>query len=399
MVRVVRLAEVATINPRKPVGLGAREAEQVPFLAMADVSTTGRYRLRETRALAEVVEGYSHFAPGDVLLAKITPCFENGKAAHVAELPTDIGFGSTEFHVLRPGPRIDARYLFHLVWSAGFRRAARVRMRGSAGQKRVPEAFLAGWSVVLPDLAEQRRRARILDTADALRHKRRQRVGLLTALLDASFIERFGDPVLNPKRWPVLRFEQLCLDKPRNGLSPRRGGTHPGQVLTLDAITRGPFDARRCKAARFGTAIPPAKRVSGADLLVCRGNGNSGLVGQARFPDHDHPELVFPDTMIAAPIDLGRVTRAYLEQVWQGPGVRRQIEARARTTNGIHKINQATLRSIELPLPPLAEQQAFARVAGALGRARARTEAEAADALFESLVERTHVELRARARA
>ena len=157
----------------------------------AETGTTQRGELRPYR---EVTKGYTPILDGDLLVAKITPCFENGKIAQ-ARLQTRIGFGSTEFHVIRPRPSaVDARYLLHYLRQPRIRVAGEMRMTGSAGQRRVPESYLAQLRIPLPSLAEQRRIADILDRADALRAKRRAGLALPNEVRQSLFISRFGDP-------------------------------------------------------------------------------------------------------------------------------------------------------------------------------------------------------------
>jgi type I restriction enzyme S subunit len=91
---------------------------------------------------------------------------ENGKGAHVLGLTNGVGFGSTEFHVLRPKPEADARFIFHHTQHRALRSAAEAAMTGSAGQKRVPTEFFHKWKVYAPGKAEQSRIADILDTLD-----------------------------------------------------------------------------------------------------------------------------------------------------------------------------------------------------------------------------------------
>ena len=88
------------------------------------------------------------------------------------------------------------------------------------------------------------------------------------------------------------------------------------------------------------------KEVDFRDFLVCRGNGNLGLVGRARFPHRTLSDTLFPDTMIAARVNPKQVDRSYLEALWHTKWMRLQIESRSTTTSGIHKINQATLGSL-----------------------------------------------------
>jgi type I restriction enzyme S subunit len=194
----VKLSDVATINPRPPREVD--ESQQVTFVAMASASEDGHLLASDTRVLSETKKGFTYFDRNDVLLAKITPCFENGKCLRPGQIPTEIGFGSTEFHVIRPdGERLDGLYLFYLVWNEQFRFLGEKSMSGAAGQKRIGSDFLKGFEIPLPPLPEQQRIAAILDKADAIRRKRQQAIQLADDFLRAVFLDMFGDPVTNPK--------------------------------------------------------------------------------------------------------------------------------------------------------------------------------------------------------
>ena len=107
----VRLADVAQINPRLAASDRPSLDTAVSFVGMAAVSQeTMSIVAPEDRTYAEVRKGFTPFSRGDILLAKITPCFENGKFARSSDLPREHGFGSTEFHVVRPGDSVDDDY-------------------------------------------------------------------------------------------------------------------------------------------------------------------------------------------------------------------------------------------------------------------------------------------------
>src|ERR1700687_2468903 len=112
--RTARLIDVAELNPRFVESLEMNTL--VSFVPMSAVSAERASTIStEERPYREVSKGYTPFLDGDVLVAKITPCFENGKIAQ-ASLPHRIGFGSTEFHVVRPrAGEADARYLLHFL--------------------------------------------------------------------------------------------------------------------------------------------------------------------------------------------------------------------------------------------------------------------------------------------
>jgi type I restriction enzyme S subunit len=381
---MVALGEVAEINPRMPKGLD--EASPVSFLPMAAVSETGRVEYEEERTLRDVKKGYTYFQRDDVLLAKITPCFENGKAAQAAGIAHQVGFGSTEFHVIRGGRKLDPRYAFHLLWGPAFRELGTKNMTGSAGQKRVPKDLLNRLKIPLPPLAEQRRIAAILDKADGLRRKRREALALLDTLNQSIFVEMFGDLSCVDR----VHFKELLIKPLRNGLSPSKAGTVSAPVLTLSALTSGSFLPDKVKEGTF-KVIPPANQcVIEGEFLICRGNGNRNLVGIGIFVDQSLSGTAFPDTVIAGRINEQIVSHEYLAYIWNSQFVRPQIEAPARTTNGTFKVNQSGLEGVEIPLPSLALQKSFSEKIARLNSVRLLRfdQLERLDTLFASLQSR-----------
>lgn len=150
--------QIAEINP-KSSNNGLTDNTEVSFLPMKVVEEqTGRYDLSIIKNYSEVKKGYTSFINGDIIFAKITPCMENGKIAVVENLKNGIGFGSTEFHVIRfSGNDISRTYIFNFIVQENFRRDAKRSMTGSAGQLRVPTNYLRQTLIPLPPLAEQRR--------------------------------------------------------------------------------------------------------------------------------------------------------------------------------------------------------------------------------------------------
>lgn len=149
---VKRLKFACQVNPRTST---ADAGERVTFLPMENVGATGHVDYSIQRSIDEVSTGYTLFQQCDVILAKITPCFENGKGAILSELPTTIGYGSTEFIVLRPHQAMRADYAYLLTVDPVFRLRGTEAMTGSAGQQRVSPDFVANWIIALPPEAEQ----------------------------------------------------------------------------------------------------------------------------------------------------------------------------------------------------------------------------------------------------
>lgn len=216
----VRIAEVAEVNPRAK-GLSTINGDAlVAFVPMAGLSEEGVLSEVQERPLKLVMRGYTPFQEGDVLVAKISPSLENGKAAFVERLSHRVGFGSTELHVLRPTGRVLGRYLFYAIWNSDFRQAAARHFTGTAGQKRVPASFLEDFKIRLPAINEQRRIVEILDRADATRRAREDGHAMAATVVESIFNNLIGDPIANPKKWPskflgeLLPQRNLIVDGP-----------------------------------------------------------------------------------------------------------------------------------------------------------------------------------------
>lgn len=188
----------------------------------------------------------------------------------------------------------------------------------------------------------------------------------------------------------MQRLQDVLAIPLRNGLSPSDAGTAKAKVLTLSAITGSEFQPTAWKLASFKARPPADQAVNELDFLICRGNGNLRLVGKGYFPSEQMPDVTFPDTMIAARVSPARIERAFLQHVWNGRAVRRQVESLARTTTGTFKVNQTMLEGIEFYSPPLEIQRAFGHRIAEVERLRAshRSSAVGLDALFASLQHR-----------
>lgn len=167
----VAISDLADVNPPARIPKGMTGGSGVSFIPMTDVSESGRWTFKQSRPLRSVTAGFTAFEEGDVLVAKITPCLENGKGAHAVGLENGIGFGSTEFHVLRARSGNEQRFVFHLTQWRRFRRAAEGQMVGSAGQQRVPRTFFDEFLVSDFGADQQARIAQILDTLDTAIHE------------------------------------------------------------------------------------------------------------------------------------------------------------------------------------------------------------------------------------
>lgn len=161
---VRRLRTVAELNPSKSEIADVERSTDVSFLPMEAIGDDGTLNLERTRPIAEVETGYTYFRDGDVTIAKITPCFENGKGALMRGLFGGIGFGTTELIVARPKPSlVTGEYLNWLFNSRLFRNHGEASMYGAGGQKRVPDDFVRNFYTAFPPLPEQTAIASFLD--------------------------------------------------------------------------------------------------------------------------------------------------------------------------------------------------------------------------------------------
>lgn len=152
---VKRLRFVLTVRP-SPTEVARFDPEMlVSFLPMELITDDGDFDRENSKPLNEIGSGYTYFAEGDVTIAKITPCFENGKGALMNGLINGIGFGTTELHVLRPACHLNQEFLYYLTMSDPFRKLGTAQMYGAGGQKRVPEDFIRDFRCGIPPLSEQ----------------------------------------------------------------------------------------------------------------------------------------------------------------------------------------------------------------------------------------------------
>ncbi|MBN7818482.1 restriction endonuclease subunit S [Bowmanella yangjiangensis] len=165
-----RLLDLGEINPRNQVEEDSESVIMATFVPMAAVSELHSIAIAgDVRPWSEIKKGYTHFANGDVLLAKITPCFENGKSAVVRGLEHNIGSGSTEFHVFRPiSEDVNPAYIYLFIRSPLFRAKGEASMTGTAGQKRLPTDYFALCAMPFPPTEEQSRIVAKVDELMAL---------------------------------------------------------------------------------------------------------------------------------------------------------------------------------------------------------------------------------------
>ena len=382
-----KLTDIAELNPTLGKKLPAEEL--VSFVPMASLSAeSASVETTQDRPYAEVAKGFTPFLDGDVLVAKITPCFENGKIAQ-ARLPRSHGFGSTEFHVIRARSAIaESRYLHHYLRLEEVRANGQRRMTGSGGQRRVPASFLADLAVPLPPLEEQRRIAAILDQAETLRTQRRTALALLESLTQSLFLDMFGDPVANPKGLPLSRGDEVC-SRITVGIVVQPSSYYQSEgIPALRSLNIRPNKVVMENLVYFSSEDNETKlaktKVRQGDVLLVR----TGQPGTAAVvpPELDGVNAI--DILIATP-DTSKVSADYLCYFFNSDAGKRLVLGAQRGQVQKH-LNVGAMNAALIPIPPLPLQQTFATRIAAIEALKAthHRALAALDALFASLQQR-----------
>lgn len=161
--KVKRIKYIALVNPKKSEIKYLSPDIEVTFIPMENITATGIVDYTLTNTVENLINSYTYFRDGDIIMAKVTPCFENGNIAIVDGLSNGIGFGTTELHVLRCNNENYSRFLFYYLQSNTFKLKGISEMYGVAGLKRIPTDFVLNYKLGLPNYEEQKAIAGYLD--------------------------------------------------------------------------------------------------------------------------------------------------------------------------------------------------------------------------------------------
>ena len=243
-------------------------------------------------------------------------------------------------------------------------------------------------------LAEQRRIAEVLDRAEALRAKRRAALAQLDSLTQSLFLDLFGDPVINSKKWPRVEFSKLlanidsgwspvCLDRPIMG--------DEWGILKLGAVTWCEYNASENKALPPGVEPDSAIEVKRGDLLFARKNTYE-LVAACALVRETPPKLMMSDLIFRLRLQPeAKIDSTFLHQLLIYPTKRREIQKLAGGSSGsMPNISKARLQTTVIEVPPIELQREFARRVTAVETLKTAHRASLAelDALFATLQHR-----------
>jgi type I restriction enzyme S subunit len=373
------LAEICKIRPPKAEARRSlAETDLVSFVPMEDLGIEQKILVpTQTKPLSDVAGCYTYFADGDVLLAKITPCFENGKLGIAADLTNGIGFGSSEFIVFRTDKSVNKEWLYYFLSNDAFRVEGAERMSGAVGHKRVAKEFIEAYPIPVPPLPEQQRIVGILDeafdgiaTVKANAEKNRQNArALFESYLQSIFIQR-------GKGWVDTTLEKVLSIQPQNGWSPPAANHSDSgtPVLTLSSVTGFHFRPDKLK---FTSASTDSRRnywVKNGDFLITRSN-TPELVGHVAIASGINEPTIYPDLIMRMNPAPDRMMTEFLYYQMRSPSLRKEITSRAQGANPtMKKISNGAVKILPIAMPSITTQRAIVKTLNGLAAETQRLE-------------------------
>lgn len=370
-----KIKYIARINPSKSEAKRFPLSTEVTFLPMECISENGDLDLSNVKTIAETYSGFTYFAENDVIIAKITPCFENGKGALCKGLENGIGFGTTELHVLRAMEDIEPKYLYYVSMSHPFRNIGTAMMKGAAGQKRVTDEFISNYKVVFPNKKEQMLIVNFIDKStqklDDLILKKKKLVKLLLekrqviineavtkglnrdVSMRDSGIEWLGTV---PAHWDVSRVDYKATVKARLGWKGLKASEYvdDGYIFLATPNIKGQYidfqNVNYITEQRYLES--PEIMLQKDDVLLTKDGSTLGTVNVVR-------ELPSPSTVNSsiAVIRPGEdLLGAYLYYFLSGDYLQ-QIIQRFKDGMGVPHLFQRDINKFPILVPPIEEQK------------------------------------------
>jgi len=345
---------------------------------MESVSIGGMIDFSNQQLFEEIPSGLTLFEQGDVLFAKITPCMENGKGAFVSELPTRYSFGSTEYHVLRPRPRLDGRFLYYATFNPIFRAYAAENMTGAAGQKRVSTRFLKDTRLFLPPLPEQQRIVAYLDAScvaiDAAMAAKRHQLETLESLRKAIIqravtrgilsnvvLESTGNAWMEqvPQGWKLVCLKHIAEIQGGLTLGKQYEGTLIERpYLRVGNVQDGHLDFSDVSVIELPASVAEGVTLRNDDVLMTEG-GDLDKLGRGYLWKDEIPGCLHQNHIFAVRCFRHKLKPLFLAYMTAAKYGRDYFEATGKKTTNLACTNATKVGQFPIPLPPMPEQEAI----------------------------------------
>lgn len=377
-----RLKYLAQINPSKSEISDLPPDTNVSFVELDDFGTAGEITNRETRPLNEVYDGYTYFQEGDIAIAKITPSFENGKGAICDGLKNEIGFGTTELHIIRPDENVCTEFLWYVLRSKPFMSEAKTAMRGVAGQQRVPTEYLENYEVPLYPINKQEEisiflnkwnkvLSNLLYKSNTLQELiRLRRMSMITHEVTGNRIDVANVPVESewfdslPRRWETIRLKFLLKDL-EQGWSPQcnevPSDANEWGILKTSCVNDIYFDSSGNKQLPGNLAPRPELEVKQNDVIISRANAKN-LVGSCAIARNPDPKLMLSDKLYRLQWDHSICLPEFLAYALNSSFIREQISLKSSGfSDSMVNISKESIKNLQIPLPPIEDQEQIIR--------------------------------------
>ena len=373
--KTIPLRYVCKLNPSVDFS-GFEEDDELAFLPMDKVKNG--YFIPNTDKFSKYASSYNAFEDGDILLAKVTPCFENGNITVAENLGCGKGFGSSELFVIRP-TIVDRKFLFYYFQSSAFKQQGEASMTGAGGLKRVSPDLLREHHLPFPEGKTQRLIADYLDceTAriDALVTEKEKMLALLeekrAALISRAVTRGLStDATLKPSNAPWFDKTQLNWSVERlkwvvksvtSGVSVN-ASDQPAEedsfgVLKTSAVAGGAFFSGENKSVWGSEYDRLTCPVTKNTIIMSRMN-TPNLVGESGYVTEDYPNLFLPDRLWQISFDENRVFVPFMALLLASKEARHALSSMATGTSpSMKNLAIEEMSSLLIPVPALDEQK------------------------------------------
>jgi type I restriction enzyme S subunit len=394
-----KIGDVCVIRPKKAEAKKKlKDGDMVSFVPMNDLGIDQKcFSVNEEKPLSSVYSSYTYFEDNDVLLAKITPCFENGKLGIARELTNGVGFGSSEYVVFRAKEELDPVYLYYFLLRERFRREGSAVMTGAVGHRRVPPDFISNYKIPLPDISQQKIIVKILDeTFDRIDQAitiAKKNCENARDIYEHHVGALFSDKI--DENWEEKTLAEVC-EKITQGPNPKYNKKEDDLYRVLK--TKNLYDdvidyegADKISAETFDTCLS-AELQNGDLLLAIVGQGSINKCNV--FENKTAKRFIFTRALGLIRAKKSVISPYFLKIFFQSKHGKQLINKGIGGTSGQQVVTTSYIKSLLIPVPSLSEQKEIIRNSDILSAETKRLEetyqkkVEELEALKQSILDK-----------